>query len=189
MKQRTSLIETALGQRKGMQAPGQEGGPAGQPPFPGGQPSGGGMPGGMPDEMEGMPPMENPQMPGGMGQGGGFGDIRDAIVQLIQSGKLDEDFDLQEACTDKEFAKLLSELPVEAAARVYQAEKRAREAEESTMQRMTNQVKSRNALPRSTRGGAMSAPTINYHDMDSGSFRKLLGDIKKTTRDGGKVRL
>lgn len=184
MKQRTSLIESALGQRKGMPAPEQEGPPSGQNPFQGGQPEGGGMPGGM----EGMPP-EGPQDPSGMGRGGGFGDIRDAVMQLIRSGKLDPDFDLQSACTDKEFAKLLSEMPVEAAARVYQAEKRAREAEENTMQRMTAQVKSRNALPRSTRGGAMSAPTINYHDMDSGSFRKLLGDIKKTTRDGGKVRL
>ena len=185
MKQRTSLIETALGQRNGMQNPEQEGGPAGQPPFPGAQPENYPMQGGM-GNMQAQP---DPNKSNGMSRGPGFGDIRDAIVELIQSGKLDSDFDLQEACTDKEFAKLLAEMPVEAAARVYQAEKRIKDVEANAMERMTAQVKSRNALPRSTRGGAMSAPAVNYHDMDSGAFRKLLGDIKKTTRDGGKVRL
>ena len=136
-------------------------------------------------------PGAEPGMKGsaGMGQGAGFDDIRDEIVQLIRAGKLSTDFDLQSACLDDAFAALLAELPMDAAIRVYEAEKRAAQAEQNAMQRVSTQVKSRNALPRSTRGGAMSAPTLNYRDMDSATFRKLLGEIKKTTRNGGKVRL
>lgn len=125
----------------------------------------------------------------GMEEATGFDDIRDEIVRLIREGKLPADFDLESACKDEAFAELLAELPPEAAVRVYEAERRAAEAEESAMQRMTTQVRSRNALPKSTRGGAMSAPAVNYRDMDSASFNKMLADIKKTTRNGGKVRL
>ncbi len=134
------------------------------------------------------PPAGAAGMPG-MAQGTGFDDIRDEIVRLIREGKLPVEFDLQSACADDAFAALLAQLPTDAAVRVYAAEKRAAEAEQNAMQRVSTQVKSRNALPRSTRGGAMSAPALNYRDMDSATFRKLLGEIKKTTRNGGKVRL
>ena len=128
------------------------------------------------------------EMPGAQ-RDGMFSDIRDEIVRLIREGRLPEDFDLQQACMDPAFAGLLAELPPEAAIRVYAAEKRADEAEQSAMQRMSAQVRSRGALPKSSRGGAMGAPAVNYRDMDSATFRKMLGEIKKTTRNGGKVRL
>ncbi len=186
MKKRFSAIEQALGNN-------------GQPPmaYPGGEDFGQG-PNGNPyagGQMQGNASMGYPEKPMGgqpgdpaMGQGS-FGDIRDALMQLIREGKVPPEFDLQAACSDEAFAELLMEFPPEAAVRIYAAEKRADEAETAAMQRVTNQVKSRNALPRSSKGGAMSAPAINYRDMDGAAFRKLLGDIKKTTRNGGKVRL
>lgn len=119
----------------------------------------------------------------------GFEDVRDELMQLIREGRLPEDFDLQQACADPAFAQLIAEFPAEAAIRIYAAEKRAEEAESAAMQRVSTQVRSRNALPRSARGGAMSAPTPNYRDMDSATFRKMLADVKKTTRNGGRVRL
>ena len=66
---------------------------------------------------------------------------------------------------------------------------KAQAAEQSAMQHVNAQVRSRNALPRSARGGAMSAPTPNYRDMDDATFRKLLAEIKRSTRNGKTVTL
>lgn len=184
MKKRFSAIEQALGNNgeRDMAFPGQDdqaqGGDAGgvDPML---MKNAAGLPG---DPALG-------QSQGALQGQGAFNDIRDDLAQLIRQGKLPKDFDLQAACADEAFADLMLELPPEAAVRVYAAEKRAEEAEAAAMQRVSNQLKSRNALPRSTRGGAMGAPSVNYRDMDSASFRRLLGNIKKTTRNGGQVRL
>lgn len=118
-----------------------------------------------------------------------FDEVLAEFEDLLASGKLPEGLDLQEICTDDAFAKLIVEYPADAAVRIYVAERRAEEAENSAMQRVNQQVRTRNSLPRSARGGAMSAPAPNYRDMDDESFRKLLGDLKKTARNGGKTRL
>lgn len=173
MKKQTSAVEQALARKLGTT---QQGGaaqsqPQRQDPYGGAQ-----------QPMEEAPEELDAQTPM-------FEDIRDELVELIRSGRLPENFDLQRACTDPAFAELVAQFPLEAAIRVYAAEKQASEADSNAMQRVTTQVRSRNALPKSTRGGAMSAPAANYRDMDSATFRKMLGEMKKTTRNGGRVRL
>ena len=119
----------------------------------------------------------------------GFQDVVAELQQLVLEKKLPPDFDLQQACMDKAFAELIAAFPAEAALRIYYAESKAAQAEQSAMQRVNAQVQSRRALPRSARGGAMSAPMPNYRDMDDASFRKLLAEMKRSARNGNAPRL
>ena len=125
---------------------------------------------------------------GGNGQAD-FNEVVEELQQLVLEGKLPADFDLREACMDQTFADLIAEFPAEAALRIYYAENKAAGAEQAAMQRVNQQVKSRNALPRSARGGAMSAPAPNYRDMDDATFRKLLAEVKRSARNGNAPRL
>lgn len=118
-----------------------------------------------------------------------FEDVVYELQQLVLEKKLPPDFDLQQACMDNAFAELIAEFPAEAALRIYYAENKAAQAEQNAMQRVNAQVQSRRALPRSARGGAMSAPTPNYRDMDDASFRKLLAQMKRSARNGSAPRL
>ncbi len=119
----------------------------------------------------------------------GFYDVVEELKQLVLEGKIPADFNLEQACKDPAFSALVAEFPPEAAIRIYYAEMKAQAAEQSAMQHVNAQVRSRNALPRSARGGAMSAPTPNYRDMDDATFRKLLAEIKRSTRNGKTVTL
>lgn len=121
--------------------------------------------------------------------GGEFESIVAELEQLLQSGELPENFDLQAACEDPAFAQLLAQYPAGAAARIYAAEQRAGQAETNAMQQVSEQVRSRGGLPKSQRGGAMAGTGANYADMSGETFRSLLQQMKKTARNGGKTRL
>ena len=118
-----------------------------------------------------------------------FEALVDEIAQLIQNGKLPEGFDLQTAAKDPALMDLMREYGAAAGVRIYAAEERANEAEESAMERVSERVRQRNALPRSIRGGSANAAATNYGTMSSEAFRELMQQMKKTARDGGKTRL
>ena len=118
-----------------------------------------------------------------------FEALVDEVSALMQQGKLPEGFDLEEAANDPALVKLMREYGAGAGIRIYAAEKRAGDAENSAMERMSARVRERGALPKSTRGGSAAPSATNYHGMSSESFRQLMQQMKKTARDGGKTRL
>ena len=118
-----------------------------------------------------------------------FEALVDEIATLISEGKLPAGFDLEQAAGDPELISLMREYGAAAGIRIYAAEKRAEEAENSAMERVSNRMRERSALPKSTRGGSATPATTNYHGMSSDSFRELMQQMKKTARDGGKTRL
>lgn len=127
--------------------------------------------------------MENGGMPGG------FYEVVEELEQLVLEGRMPPEFDLRQACMDPAFAALIATYPAEAAVRIYCAENKAAQAEQDAMQRVNAQVRSRQALPRSARGGVMSAPSPNYRDMDDATFKKLLAQMKRNARSGVATRL
>ena len=118
-----------------------------------------------------------------------FEALVDEVSALMRQGKLPEGFDLEEAANDPALVKLMREYGAGAGIRIYAAEKRAEDAENSAMERMSARVRERSALPKSTRGGSAAPSTTNYNGMSSESFRQLMQQMKKTARDGGKTRL
>jgi len=118
-----------------------------------------------------------------------FDALVDEISVLIQKGKLPEGFDLESAAKDPELAELMREYGAEAGIRIYAAEQRAEQAENSAMERVSARVRDRSALPKSVRGGGAAPASTNYQGMSSEAFRTLMQQMKKTARDGGKTRL
>ncbi len=118
-----------------------------------------------------------------------FEALVDEIATLIGEDKLPEGFDLQEAAKDPALIELMREYGAAAGIRIYAAEQRAEEAEQSAMERVSERMRQRSALPRSMRGGSANAAATNYGAMSSEAFRELLQQMKKTARDGGRTRL
>ena len=111
------------------------------------------------------------------------------MAELIEQNKLPEGFDLNKAAGDAALVELMREYGAAAGVRIYAAEARAKEANDCAMRRVSEQVRARNALPKSTRGGGAAPSATNYHGMSGEAFRELLAQMKKTARDGGKTRL
>lgn len=115
--------------------------------------------------------------------------IADEIVRLYREGKLPEGFDAERAFADPALAALiLSEgIPVEYAVRIYIAEKKAAEAEQSAKQRVTDEVRQRGALPRPQRAGVAVQPGLDYRNMSSEEFRNLEQQYKRAAKNGRRV--
>lgn len=111
------------------------------------------------------------------------------LISLMGKGQLPEGFDLDEACKDRAFALLLKEFPVKAAVRIYLAERGALSAEKTARQRVSDEVKSRGALPRPTRSGMAAAPVHDYKNMSSAEFRALEQAFKRAARSGKRLPL
>ncbi len=118
-----------------------------------------------------------------------FETLVDELSALISEGKLPEGVDLKEAAKDPALVSLMREYGAGAGIRIYAAEQRAEEAENSAMERVSVRMRQRGALPKSTRGGSAAPAATNYRGMSSDSFRELVQQMKKTARDGGKTRL
>ena len=118
-----------------------------------------------------------------------FDALVDEISVLVQKGKLPEGFDLESAAKDPELADLMREYGAEAGIRIYAAEQRAEQAENSAMERVSARVRDRSALPKSVRGGGAAPVATDYQGMSSEAFRALMQQMKKTARNGGKTRL
>ncbi len=118
-----------------------------------------------------------------------FEALVDEISALMGQGRLPEGFDLEAAASDPALIELMREYGAGAGIRVYVAEKRAEEAENSAMERVSARVRERGQLPKSTRGGSAAPAATNYRGMSGEAFRQLVQQMKKTARDGGKTRL
>ena len=118
-----------------------------------------------------------------------FEALVEELSTLIRDGKLPEGFDLQTAAKDPALMNLMQEYGAAAGIRIYAAETRAEEAENRAMERVSERVRQRGAVPQSLRGGSANAAATNYGSMSSEAFRTLMQQMKKTARDGGKTRL
>lgn len=118
-----------------------------------------------------------------------FEEIAKSIVALSKEGKLPEGFDLEAACRDRAFVDLIIDYSAEAAVRIYDAEKRLAEAESGAKQRVENDVRARNALPKSARANISANPTPDYKRMSAEEFRRLEQQYKRAARNGKNVNL
>ena len=100
-----------------------------------------------------------------------------------------EDFDLSEAVKDRAFAELLQEFEPKAAVRIYAAEKRADEAENSVKTRMSEQARSRSALPKSQRTDRAAAPAPDYMSMSKEAFSTLEKQYRNAAHNGKRVQI
>ena len=100
-----------------------------------------------------------------------------------------EGFDLQAAVQDRAFAELLQEFEPKAAVRIYAAEKRADEAENSVKTRMSEQARSRSQLPKSQRTDRAAAPTPDYMSMSREAFSTLEKQYRNAARSGKRVQI
>ena len=108
---------------------------------------------------------------------------------MEQNGELPEGFDLQAAVQDRAFAELLQEFEPKAAVRIYAAEKRADEAENSVKTRMSEQARSRSQLPKSQRTDRAAAPTPDYMSMSREAFSALEKQYRNAARSGKRVQI
>lgn len=104
-------------------------------------------------------------------------------------GHLPEGFDLGIAMADGRFAELTAQLPPLAAARVYDAERRAADAERIAMQNLAARMMAREALPMPARAGAGFSPERDYASMSPESFRRMEEEMRMRARRGERVML
>ena len=118
-----------------------------------------------------------------------FIEAAEALVEMEQNGELPENFDLLEATQDRAFAELLSEFEPRAAVRIYVAEKRAEDAENSVKTRMSEQARSRSQLPKSQRTDRAAAPAPDYMSMSREAFSALEKQYRNAARSGRRVQI
>jgi hypothetical protein len=118
-----------------------------------------------------------------------FVEAANTLVEMERNGELPEGFDLQEAVKDRTFAELLQEFEPKAAVRIYVAEKRAEEAENSVKTRMSEQARSRKALPKSQRTDRAVAASPDYMSMSGEAFSALEKQYKNAAHSGKRVQI
>jgi len=117
-----------------------------------------------------------------------FAEVGVKLVQLMQEGKIPEDFDLEATCQDKAFAELVLEMEPEAAIRVYVAEKKAENAMREALDMVQKRLEARNALPKMAKAGGAISATPDYASMSAEDFRSLENQLRNATRSGKKMR-
>lgn len=118
-----------------------------------------------------------------------FVEAANALAEMEQNGELPEGLDLSEAVQDRAFAALLLELPAKAAVRVYVAERRADEAEQTAREKLQEAIRVRSALPKSTRADRAVAATPDYMSMSDAAFRALEQQYKTAAHSGKRVHI
>jgi len=118
-----------------------------------------------------------------------FMEAAEELAELEQANELPEGFDLMEAVSDPAFAELLGEFEPKAAVRIYVAERRADEAEETVKSRMSEQARARGALPKSQRTDRAVAPAPDYMSMSKEAFRALEQQYKNAAHNGKRVHI
>jgi hypothetical protein len=132
-------------------------------------------------EPVGSEPAENGENP--------FTEAAEALAELEQANELPEDFDLMRAVSDPAFAELLGEFEPKAAVRIYAAERRADEAEETAKTRMSEQARARKSLPKSQRTDRAVAPAPDYMSMSKEAFRALEQQYRNAAHNGKRVHI
>ncbi len=115
--------------------------------------------------------------------------IRQELTRLWQEGYLPPNFDPQAALQDPTFLQLTVQMPVYAAARVYAAEQRAAQAEETAIRELSSRLRSREALPRQARADAGASPHKSYLHMTTEEFNRAEQEMRKRARNGENVAL
>lgn len=118
-----------------------------------------------------------------------FIDAANELAEMENNGELPEDFSLAEAVKDGAFAALLQEFEPRAAVRIYAAEQRAAHAEEAVKTRMSEQARSRSALPKSQRGDRAAAASPDYMSMSREAFSALEQQYKNAAHNGKRVHI
>jgi hypothetical protein len=118
-----------------------------------------------------------------------FLEAANALAEMEENGELPEGFELSEAVKDRAFAELLQEFEPKAAVRIYAAEKRADEAEENVAVRLSEQARSRKALPKSTRTDRAVAPAPDYMAMSREAFSALEKQYRNAAHNGKRVHI
>lgn len=118
-----------------------------------------------------------------------FASAAEALIAMQQDGELPERFDLEAACADPAFAKLLQEFEPKAAVRIYAAESAAAHAYEQAMAAMTERLHARNALPKTTKPNRAVSPTPDYMSLSPAEFRALETELRTAARNGKRITL
>ncbi len=118
-----------------------------------------------------------------------FAEAANALVEMEREGTLPEGFDLEAAVKDRAFAQLLSEFEPKAAVRIYAAERRAEEAEQTAKARMSEKVQAQKALPKSQRTDRAVSPVPDYMSLSKEAFRTLEQQYRNAARSGRRVRI
>lgn len=118
-----------------------------------------------------------------------FLDAANELAEMEENGALPEGFNLSAAVQDPAFAALLKEFEPKAAVRIYAAEKRADEAENTVKSRMSEQARSRSALPKSQRTDRAVAPAPDYMGMSREAFSQLEQQYKNAAHSGRRVHI
>ena len=118
-----------------------------------------------------------------------FIEAANTLAEMEQNGELPEGFDLSEAVKDYAFAALLREFEPKAAVRIYVAEKRAEDAENAVKTRMSEQARSRSALPKSQRTDRAVAPAPDYMSMSREAFSALEQQYRNAAHNGKRVHI
>ena len=118
-----------------------------------------------------------------------FFEAAQALVEMENSGELPEGFDLEAAVKDRAFAELLQEFEPKAAVRIYAAERRAEDAENSVKTRMSEQARSRSQLPKSQRTDRAVAPAPDYMSMSKEAFSALEKQYRNAAHNGKRVQI
>jgi hypothetical protein len=118
-----------------------------------------------------------------------FTEAAEELLALEQANELPEGFELKTAAADPAFAGLLAEFEPKAAVRIYVAERRADEAEETAKTRMSEQARTRSALPKSQRTDRAVAPAPDYMSMSREAFRALEQQYRNASHNGKRVHI
>ena len=118
-----------------------------------------------------------------------FVEAANELAGMERDGALPEGFALSEAVQDPAFAQLLMELPAKAAVRVYMAERKAEQAERDAREKLSETIRVRNALPKSTRADRAVAATPDYMNMSEAAFRMLEQQYKNAAHSGKRVHI
>lgn len=111
----------------------------------------------------------------------------DELIKLKEQGKLNGEID--DYLEDPEFQALISELPVSAALRVYEAQRGKREMEGSIMEQRTlgreeamEKLRAQRALPMSSRAAAPAQPEVDFHNMSTEQFNQIKERLARESR-------
>jgi len=118
-----------------------------------------------------------------------FLEAANVLTEMEENGELPEGFDLSDAAQDPAFAALLFEFEPKAALRIYVAEKRAEDAENAVKTRMSEQARTRGALPRSQRTDRAVAPAPDYMQMSREAFNALEQQYRNAAHSGKRVHI
>ena len=114
--------------------------------------------------------------------------LAEELGKMFANNTLPENFDMEKACMDATFIKLTREMPMAAAVRVYAAEQRAMEAENSAKAQLTAKMQTRASLPQSVRGTGADVRR-DYMNMSSEEFAALEQQYRRAAQQGIRVRL